>query len=56
MVGGGYWLIDARKYSSTDDLALSSFLTNTLILILFVYVISMLIPTAYNLVMRIRSR
>ena len=56
MVGGGYWLIDARKYSSADDLALSSFLTNTLILLLFVYVISILIPTAYNLVMRIRSR
>ena len=56
MAGGGYWLVDARAHSSSHDLELSSFLTNILILLLFVYVISMLIPTVYNLAMRIRSR
>ena len=56
VLGGGYWLTDARQHGSANDLSLSSFLTNGLILLLFIYVTAVLIPIVYNLVMRIRSR
>ena len=54
--GGGYWLTDARRHGSINDLSLSSLLTNGLILLLFVYVTAALIPVVYSLVVRIRSR
>lgn len=54
--GGGYWLTDARRHGSANDLSLSSFLANGLILLLFIYVTAVLIPVVYNLAMRIRSR
>lgn len=56
VVGGVYWLIDARQRSSADDLAVSSFMLNGLMVLLLIYVISVLIPTIFNLALRIRSR
>jgi len=56
MGGGGDWFVDARRHGSANDLSLSSFLANGLILLLFIYVTAVLIPVVYNLAMRIRSR
>ena len=56
MVGGGYWLIDARQHGSVGDKGLSATLTTWLILFLVVYGTLMLIPIIYNFIVKIRSR